>query len=146
MNGELKSAPLSKLAEEYRAIQAPPAFLRDVLEAIETQTTSQRWWFPVSAAFASLALLVILVGYLDTGTEQLNPPQTAAKSLPNMSSLTSLSIEKPGNVSLSQLNIRSLSMPAMPSAPEIEPTSKPRFDNDHEARIQNPKERENVYS
>ncbi|MFK8050363.1 MAG: hypothetical protein AB8B81_18210 [Halioglobus sp.] len=146
MNSAFDSHSLGKLGDDYREIQAPPALLKGVLAKTDARDTTLNWWLPTSGVLASLTLLTIMTGYLTTENTQIQQATIAKKSLPNMSSLASLSIDKPGNVSLSHLNIRSLSVPAMPSAPQVRPVSKPPRKNIHEVKLENSKENENVYS
>jgi len=146
MSSEFDSHSLGKLGDEYREIQAPYALLKSVLEKTDARDTTLNWWLPTSGVLASLTLLAIVAGYQNTDNLRIQKAPIATKSLPNMSSLASLSIDKPGNVSLSHLNIRSLPVPTMPSAPEVRPTSKPKPNNIHEVRIENSKENDNVYS
>jgi len=140
------TSSLDQLVNEYRTVHAPAALLREVINELEEKQARSLWWMPVAGALACIGLLAVIFIPAETTYNRSDQSLATARSMPNMSSLSEVFIDRPTGVSLSQVKIRSIGIPTMPRAPQNETSRQNQPENNHEANIRAPKESDNVYS
>ncbi len=108
------SKEIEKLADEYREMKAPPWLATRIKAETSNRPVRNHGWLPV-ATTAVLAAAVIGLGpmlFQSTAGPESGPTR------PSLTSLASIKVQKPANVSPSLSQVRSMKAPKMPAKPK----------------------------
>ncbi|MGI9294976.1 MAG: hypothetical protein ACR2PS_13420 [Pseudomonadales bacterium] len=136
------SLDLEKLADDYRAIKAPPDLAGRVQARIDGRYASRGWWLPALGAVATIAGVAVIVA-------TLSPPRESSPvvaHMPTLSTVAKIKLQKPAALSLSLANIRNVSTPAMPAKPNVTRPTRPANEINHDAQLNRKQERQNAYT
>jgi hypothetical protein len=109
------TSDIERLAEDYRAIKAPPGVASRVRAGIDARPARNLGWFPVAATIVFAATIVgVLPMFLqgDAATPTVRP---------SLARLASMDIRKPDVAQPSLGRIRTLKAPPMPPRPGTKP-------------------------
>ena len=124
---------IDELKRDYRAITAPPHLATRINASVAGSRTRTRFWIPAAVTCSAIIALVWMMPDTNRAT-----PDAIAK--PSMSALAALKPAVPPP-SLSQL--RSVSVPRMPTRPMVAAPPQPQTNHQKENRVL--KEKNNEY-
>jgi hypothetical protein len=128
---------IDQLTQDYQSLKAPPDLLQKVNAALAEQDDSRAWWPRMLGAAATVAAIAILI----MATPPEPAPVAVSSDVPTLNTLSKINLQRPKSVSTSLVNVRSVSIPAMPVPPKLNQT-KPGIEG---ARIHKSKENDDVY-
>lgn len=106
------SDDLEKLKCGYKAISAPPHLATRIRASVSDAEPRSMYWMPAAVTCTAILALIWVLPFT-TGSSV-----TAKPTKPSMSALAALMPSKPSTSSLSMTQIRSVSVPRLPSKPK----------------------------
>lgn len=114
------SDDLNDLKRDYRAITAPPQLATRVIARVAGSTTRPGFWMPAAVTCTAILALIWMLPF----TGQVPSDIAASHGKPSIPTLTSVRPSKPKSSVPSMTQLRSVSVPIMPSKPKPAAVSK----------------------
>ncbi len=113
---------LDDLKRDYRAIAAPPHLATRIHASVADSRTRSSFWMPAAVTCTAIVALFWMLPF----TTQVSSDATATPARPSMSALAALKPTKPAGPSPSMSQLRSVSVPKMPTKPKTATRSQPQ--------------------
>ena len=133
------SDELNKLKRDYQAINAPPHLAPRIRASVADTDTRTGFWMPAAVACTAILALVWMLPF----TTQVGSDATDKPTKPSLSALASLKPEKPAVSTPNLSQLRSVSVPTMPTKPKTATT--PKSQTTQQIENETLKENDNAY-
>ncbi len=113
---------LQRLKRDYQAISAPPHLATRVAASVADSRTRTGFWMPAAVACTAILALIWVLPI----TNQVTQNAVDKPSKPSLSALAALKPNKPTVATPSMSQLRSVSVPRMPTKPKpVRPAATP---------------------
>lgn len=130
---------LNDLKRDYKAITAPPQLATRISASVADSRVRSSFWMPAAVTCTAILALVWMLPF----TGQTPSDIAAHHGKPSIPTLAALRPTKPTSSMPSMTQLRSVSVPRMPSKPKPAATPKPQ--TNHQLENGNLKENDHAY-
>lgn len=133
------SDELDKLKRDYQAISAPPHLATRIRASVADSRSRSSFWMPAAVACTAVVALFWVVPF----TTQVSNDEVAKPTRPSLSSIAALKPTKPSVSAPSLSQLRSASVPSMPSKPKT--ATPPKSQTTYQIENESLEENDNAY-
>ena len=133
------SDELEKLKRDYQAINAPPHLATRIRASVEDSRTRSSFWMPAAVACTAVVALFWMVPF----TTQVANNEVAKPTRPSLAAIAALKPAKPAVSTPSLSQLRSVSVPAMPTKPKA--ATPPKSQTNKQIENEPLEEKDNAY-
>ena len=133
------SDDLQKLKQDYQAIGAPPHLATRIRASVADSGTRSGFWMPAAVGCTAVLALFWVLPF----TTQVSSDAVEKPTRPSMSAIAALKPTKPSTTSVSLSQIRSVSVPSMPTKPKA--ATPPKSQTNYQIENETLKEKDNAY-
>ena len=133
------SDDLDKLKREYQAINAPPHLATRIRASVADTNTRTGFWMPAAVTCTAILALVWMLPF----TTQVTTDEVAKPTRPSVSALAALKPSKPSVSTPSLSQLRSVSVPKLPTKPKL--ATPPKSQTKYQIEYETLKENDNAY-